>query len=389
MRSFTLPVLLILPASWAASAPCDDCAPAVTLETVYTAEVWSSTSGGAARGTRYLDNLDITLDIDAGQAWGIEGLEIFGYALYNNGHSISELTGTAQGTSNIETTRALRLYELWTQWQFGADGTLRFGLYDLNSEFDSIETASLFLNPSHGIGADLAQTGLNGPSIFPTTGLAIRAQKTVDAWTFQAAALDGVPGDVDHPDQSYVHLSSKEGALLIAEANYRAQSGARMGAGYWRYTADFPDQRDAHDRDDNAGLYALAESALLFSQGPDRGARMFVRAGFAQEDINPIGRYYGAGAVYTGAMARRPADQWGLGIAIAELGDPFLALQALDGAETARREYNYELTYRAVINDWLALQTDVQYVRNPGMDPTLDASWAVGLRLEVGRSWQR
>lgn len=392
MRSFTLPLLLLsLPAPVAVSATCEECAPAATLDTVYTAELWSSLSGGAATGNRYLDNLDITVDVDAGQAWGLEGLQIFGYVLYNNGHSISELTSTAQGTSNIESTRALRLYELWTQWQFGSDSTsLRFGLYDLNSEFDSIETAALFVNPSHGIGAELAQSGANGPSIFPTTSLALRAQRTLESWTFQVAALDGVPGDLDHPDQSYVHLSSSEGALLIGEINYRSATGARLAAGYWQYTADFSSVLDAAERqrDDNAGFYALAETPVFFSQGSDRGARMFVRAGAAEEHINPIGRYYGLGGVYTGANARRPTDQIGLAIAIAELGRPFMEAQQLEGSVLARREYNCELTYRAAINDWLAVQTDLQYVRNPGMDPDMDASWAIGLRLEVGRNWQ-
>jgi porin len=53
---------------------------------------------------------------------------------------------------------------------------VKIGLYDLNSEFDVIEAAALFLNPSHGIGPDFAQSGRNGPSIFPVTSLAIRGE---------------------------------------------------------------------------------------------------------------------------------------------------------------------------------------------------------------------
>lgn len=43
--------------------------------------------------------------------------------------------------------------------------SLLFGLYDLNSEFDTQETSSIFINPSHDIGAEYAQSGKNLPSI--------------------------------------------------------------------------------------------------------------------------------------------------------------------------------------------------------------------------------
>ena len=33
-------------------------------------------------------------------------------------------------------------------------GSLRLGVYDLNSEFDALKTASLFLNSAHGIVRD-------------------------------------------------------------------------------------------------------------------------------------------------------------------------------------------------------------------------------------------
>ena len=54
---------------------------------------------------------------------------------------------------------------------------------------------------------------------------------------------------------------------------------------------------------------------------------------------------------------------------------------------TTRREYNYELTYRCEVAEWLTLQSDVQYVIHPGMDPVLESAWVVGVRFEVGHSW--
>jgi porin len=76
----------------------------------------------------------------------------------------------------------------------------------LNSEFDAIESAKLFVNPSHGIGADFAQTGLNGPSIFPFAGLAVRLRAERGPFSVQVAALDAVPGDPDRRTHSGIDL---------------------------------------------------------------------------------------------------------------------------------------------------------------------------------------
>ncbi len=377
---------------------CDGCTgnSPLQIESAYTGEVWSQVSGGIATGERYLDNLDVTATVDGEQLLGLQGLQLFGHVIYNNGHTLADdLAGAMQGISNIEATRAVRLYELWSQWQFGrGEQSIRFGLYDLNSEFDSIETAGLFINPSHGIGPDLAQSGQNGPSIFPVTSLAVRGQKTFGAWTLQAAALDGVPGDPDRPDRTAIRLSSEEGALLVGEVNYRAESGLRTGLGYWQYTAAFDDltaTTDAGDplqRDDNAGVYALVESPTFFADAAEQGLNLFLRVGAAESGINPIGRYLGAGVVYSGLLLSG-RDQIGIAIALAELGDPYRRAQADAGIATDAREYNYEFTYRFDATDWLALQADAQYIRNPGMNPEIGSGWTIGLRFELSAAWER
>ncbi|MET0659320.1 MAG: carbohydrate porin [Steroidobacteraceae bacterium] len=374
---------------------CDGCADAdaLQIEATYTGEMWRQASGGVARGSRYLDNLDLTASADGGRLFGLPGLQLFAYVLYNNGHALAEeLTGATQGVSNIESVDAVRLYELWSQWESGAGAqSIRFGLYDLNTEFDSIETAGLFIHPSHGIGPDFAQTGRNGPSIFPVTSLALRAMRAAGPWSLQAAVLDGVPGDPEHPDRNTIKLSRDEGALLVGQVSYRADAGISVNAGYWRYTAKFDDLSsvdaagEPRTRDDNAGAYMSVASPMLFKRSEDRGINLFARVGEAEARINPIAHYIGAGAVYTGLFS--PRDQAGIAVAVAELGTPFRRAEASAGVATDAREYNYELTYRFEITEWMALQSDAQYVDNPGMDASLHAGWTLGLRVEVSAGW--
>ena len=78
-----------------------------------------------------------------------------------------------QTADNIEAVPVTRLFEAYLAKVWGTKDRslgIRFGLIDLNSQFDTNDTASLMLNSSHGIGPDLSRSGRSGPSIYPVTG---------------------------------------------------------------------------------------------------------------------------------------------------------------------------------------------------------------------------
>lgn len=361
-------------------------ADASRFEVIYTADVLANAAGGLEQASRYLDNLDVTLALDGERLAGWRGGSIFLYGLYNNGASFSgDLVGDEQGVSNIETgAAALRLYEAWVEQSF-ADGraSVRAGLYDLNSEFDAIETAGLFLSSSHGIGPEFAQSGRNGPSIFPSTSLAVRGAVAInDAWTIRAVVLDGVPGDPDHPERTAIRLSDDDGALLTAELGY-AGHGQRAAFGYWRYTAKHevllatamsgtPVYADGAD-----GAYVYLEAS------PAEGWSAWLRLGVAAARFNAVAGYLGAGLVRTGVFVGREADQMGVALAWAGYGDDYRAARAWEGAPVERGELALELTYRAALSDRFALQPHIQYIIDPSGDPGLDDALVIGLRLEA------
>ena len=208
-----------------------------TLGSTYTADFLRNTHGGLAVGDAYLDNLDITLDVDGERAFGIPGLRLFAYGLYNNATRFSEvLPGDAMTASNIDAPEDFQLYELWADWSFGAHASsVRAGLYDLNSEFDVSDARSLFINSSFGVGHELGQTGVNGPSIFPATSLAVRiAFKPSANWALMAAAFDAVPGGAGD-SHSHLQLGGEDGALLIAEAQRYGERVTKFAVGAWHY----------------------------------------------------------------------------------------------------------------------------------------------------------
>ena len=352
----------------------------VSLDVIYTADIWHATAGGLKNGTRYLDNFDILVSADLEALLGWEGATAFVYGLYNNGQSLNALMGDAQVSSNIDTgVKAARLYEAWIDQRFANDvASLKVGLYDLNSEFDALDTSALFVGSAHGIGTDISQTGANGPSIFPVTSLAARlAIEPSEHWTLRMAVLDGVPGDPARPKRTTIKLGDRDGALLVGEVEYKT-SGGNLLAGYWHYTAEF-DHSDHRRSRGNNGVYIRGEAQLTRETDHNQGLAGFFRLGVADGRINMFDRFTSAGLSYAGLFPGRDADLAGVAVAAAFTSADYRRRTPADTAEIV-----FELTYRAPIADFLTIQPNLQYVVSPGTDPAVRDALAIGLRTEIG-----
>src|SRR5207244_167478 len=150
----------------------------------------------------------------------------------HGGHP-SGLVGDAQGVSNLEARASWQLYEAWFQQNLLENRlSVLVGRYDLNSEFYRLQSATLFLNSSFGVGPEFSQSGRGGPSIFPDTSVGVRlAFKPTRDVVFRAAVLDGAP--VDRPDGTQRVFAKGDGVLLVGEAaflNRPAPEGRPLGS---------------------------------------------------------------------------------------------------------------------------------------------------------------
>ena len=373
--------------AWADEPKAEEPAPPVNLQLTYTADFWRADSDSDTNeDMAYLDNLDLQLSVDLDHALGWRGAQLFFYGLYNNGNSFSgDKVGDIQGISNIETgVNAVRLYEAWIDQGFAEGrGSLRVGLYDLNTEFDAGEVRGLFINPSHGIGPDFSQSGQNGPSIFPVTSLAARLNWNFDNDVYlRGAIFDGVPGNPGHPARTTIDFQHGDGALLVAETGI-ARVGRLWSLGVWTYTEDFPNLVTDQTHNNTGAYIALEEKLLSKDGGSSFDLSGSLRFGIANDDINPLSSFFGATLVATGLIPGLSEDLLGLGVAVANGGDKFQSTFAVP----EEREINVELTYFANLSGSVSIQPDIQWIINPGLDGEAEDVFVFGVRLQLNKNW--
>ena len=339
-----------------------------------------------------LDNLDIMLTLDGEKIVGLKGSSALLYVLSNHG-SKPAVQGDRlpHGVDNIETpegANTVKLYQAWLQQMFLDESlSVLVGLYDLNSEFYVTDASSMFIQPTFGIGAEMAATGENGPSVFPVASFAIRVKATTDSGCYlQAATMDGVSGDPNDYQGTHVQFNKGDGALNVIEAGMplgvaeRSQD-SKFVLGLWRYTARFDDLLDPTVKRISRGYYAMVEKDLRY-QPDSNEARIsgFVRAGKNDGDTSQFEMSWSAGLVFSSLVSGRDQDQLGFAFAQQRNAEKY---RAIPGNPQVVNENSLELTYRYNAMQGLVLQPMVQYLLNHSSDPTQDKSWWLGTRIEA------
>lgn len=341
------------------------------LEAIYTADIAASASGGADGKVRYLDNLELSLDADLDKLMHWQGAALHVTVLNNMGARPNDTAGALEGFNNIEVSRAaLRLFEAWAEQRIG-NGSLRLGLYDLNSEFNATDSAALLISPPFGISSEFAASGPAGPSIFPSSALAARLRTEVAGGKgyAQVAVLNaraqtlGDPGGVD--------LGFADGLLIAGEIGGEIGAGEtlRLSLGAWSYTRAFdalastaPDGSPLRERP--AGVYGMAEVRLA-QHGP-RAISAFLRGGLSRGRTQMFVNAQQAGLFVAPALIGRDDSALSIGVHRATSSPDFRAAQDAAGEPVWHSEQALEVTYLDAVLPHLTLQPDLQLIRLTG-----------------------
>lgn len=337
--------------------------------------------GDAPSRARELDLTDASLDLDLAALTGWSGATVRLRGQISGGGTPNDDVMSLAGIDNAEVTRQrTRLYEAWLDQGFaGGAVSARLGLYDLNTEFYATDSSALLIAPRYGIGSELSATGVNGPSIYPSTALTLRLRAQDSQGRYlQAAVLNaranglGDPGGIDS--------RFGDGVLTIAQGGWQGDGGS-LALGVWRYSrrqddlfavdgSGAPIQRHAQ------GIYGLAERRIGRSVA-------FLRGGVSDGSTGPFKASWQAGVLMSPVFGGREESQASIGLGQDIAGQAFRRASLAGGAPLGRTETALELTYSDRLVRHLSLQPDLQVIHRTGAIPARDLVTVLTLRVKL------
>ena len=379
---------------------------------------WLRNRGGLKNGNGALSDLDLRISADLEKLTGWTGATAHLNILDDRGDAFNTLyTGTLEGVSNIEVAApSTRVFQAWLQQNFFDEQfSLLAGLYPIDSEFFAMESAATLIHPSFGTPGDFALT--YSPSVFNNSALALRAKWLSANRTLygMAAVLDGVAGDPADPQHNPIKLGHGDGVFVIGEVGwmpleyghgfepvaplntlpsetlYRHEKYggvSKYALGYWRYSSPPPDQyRSGADgepaRDHAYGAYALVERTLFGLGEPGRDVGVFGRYSWSNGRATAIDQTLNFGVRVRGPLASRLKDEFLIGAALGHLSSGFRATRAAEGSATVAIGNVVEVSWRAALTRYLAIQPIFQSTSNPGGDLDAKRANVFGVRLEL------
>lgn len=374
---------------------------------------------GEIPGGGIMSNLDLRLKADLSKIAKWEGATAYLHVLDNRGARINEQhTGSLMGVSNIEVpVPSTKIFHAWLQQNLFDDRfSLLAGLYPIDSEFFVMESAGLLIHPSFGPPAELSLT--HGPSIFNQSSFGLRAKwLSADRTRYaMGALLDGFPAsEPAHPTFAPSRFTGGHGAFAIAEigwlpdesghvfeptepvtilktpalVSHEKYSGtSKYAFGLWRYSNRMPDQFEVDANGDplrsrSQGAYLLAERTLFDLGTAGRDLTVFARYSTSDGDSTSIDNTWNVGARLRGPIASRPNDALVVGWTMSRLASKYRAAQAVAGVDTAGNEEMLEITWRAALTPWFAVQPVLQAIQHPGGAAAAPRATILGMRIEI------
>jgi porin len=376
---------------------------AYSLNVLYTGEIWDNTYGGLRQGTSYMNNIDGAFSVDTGKAFGWTGGTFFAEAFYANGISTENgWVGAVNVQSPIDTgadVPMFRIYQLYYDQDFGKTD-VRFGIYDLSTEFSLTKPQNLFLSGNLTWNTALDEAGLAplggtvGAGSYPATPLALRIRQDFgNGFSGQFALADGADADPKNPAANGVYFSPAYGALAIGEADWTPDKHTKLMVGAWGLSSLLPDFGEFNPDGSQRMSYGqfggyVGGTARIYAQTPKRGLDAFFTLGVSSPQSTDVAQSFNSGLVYTGLFDARPTDKAGVSMNVNFAPDAWRRYEASLGDPIGYSELSFEATYRAKINDYLTVQPDVQYIARPGYSTTLKNPVVLGLHFEIGHVFE-
>ncbi|MDO8207704.1 MAG: carbohydrate porin [Gallionella sp.] len=393
----------------------------INTELLFKGTLMTNPSGGIKQGRDYMQGMELKVGLDTGKLWGIPDSTAFIHVVLNSGGKMNAAyVGSLMGVDNGEVNENNpKLYQAWFNKNlFSSTLSVLAGVYPVDTEFYVTDSSGIFLHPSFGMAAELAQTGQNGPSVYPFSALGVRVKyQPSPIFYAQAAVLDGNPGGGRKPHWTRINPFHGDGSLLVAEIAYspgeahhmtdpniepgrgvilsqaekleqRYEPIGKYAIGYWSYSKRFDDLFDNDPAGNplqrkNMGIYLLMENSLYRADDMERDVTAFFRYGQAEKNVNIFDYSASIGLRVRGLITGRVDDYAGFAATRSGAGEKYRLAQQAVGINIPCNETAVEVTYRVQLNPWLVIQPNIQRIFNPGLAPGIKNATVIGLRCEI------
>ncbi len=378
-----------LTSSWNARASLQDSG--VAPFAIWTTEGWGNVAGGLQRRGWWNSLLDFGVELDTAKLGWWEGGNFMVQAHWvqnlRNDVCFDDYTGGFNPVSSVMAGDHWRAFNLHYRHAWHDEAVvLKLGQIAVDDDFMGSDYAGLFLNSVFGampsqVGTPLA-TSCGSPPAFPifsvaAPGVFLRVRPGEPFYT-QVGLYDGRVGFDERDNHGFGWASQSPVELgLFWEGGYRCRMArhpatVRLGLNY--HTGPLDDFSGSMSgeppttRQTVPNFYLVHDLALLADRAGKTQLGLFVRLGITPEhDRSMVPLYADAGLNWFAPLACRPDDVAGAAVSYTHFGDDFLRSTGPDGV--ASSETTLELTYKAQVTRWMALQADVQFLFNPAVNP--------------------
>lgn len=367
------------------------------LTQIYQTNVHGGLSKHRRQG-RHTGSYDLEIEFDAEKLFGLEGGTFF---MHGEGSwSRSDIDATSIGSAfgvngDAAGRRALDITELWyEQAMFGDTLRLRLGKMDITGGFECRGCPVSFDGSAYAndeTAQFLNNALVNNPTIpFPDFGLgAVLYWNPVEWWYLGAGVIDAQADGREtgfrttfHDEDFFFYAFETGIAPRLDSTNGSMQGTYRVGM--WIDAQDKAKFSNGKNYRDDIGFY-LSCDQLVYKENSNpedtQGFGVFCRFGWADDDLNEIGRFWSIGLQYQGLVNGRDDDVLGLGFAQGVFSDQS---GANDGSGYSDDHENVlELYYNTQVTPWLNVSPSLQYVSNPGGDKAVSDAVVFGVRLQM------
>jgi porin len=372
-----------------------------------TAEAWANLHGGIHQRSWINSLLDFGLELDTaklrwwhGGSWIVQAHWVDSW---RSDTCFSDYAGTFNPVSSAEAGDHFRIFNLHYRHSWRDDAfSLKIGQVAVDDDFMASDYSGLFINSAFGplpsqVGTPLA-TSCGGHTAFPiysvaAPGIVARARLADPLYT-QLGLYHGTPGfdersnfGFDWATESFRHF----GLFWENGCNFNlAQRAAtsRIGLSFHSGSLDDFNAPPGQSRDNPQSVpnfYAMHDQQLLAADDGKTVLGAFCRAGITPEpNLSLVAWYADAGLNWFAPLPSRPDDIAGFAVSYTRFGDDYRHSTGPNGV--APDETTLELTYRAQLTRWFALQADAQLLFNPAIDPasgSRETATVLGMRANI------